>query len=888
MAIKGLSPAASTAVRNKTLQNESRGNYSQPGNQFGFIGGYQFGTAALQDVGLVRPGTFDPKLSISQNNAKLSDPNNWTISGGKQAFLSNPQLQDRAFDQYATRNINTLTRLGVIGPNTPEADIAGYAMASHIGGAGGARALANGEIRADANGTTTARYFRDGKTAALQSQQSPGAVTDDSLSQLPIERVSTAKVQSVRTPQLEAAETYRTTVGSQQNLMLAEQDSWFASTNGKGVPGQTAEPKPNPLSSFVSFSYLITLGCLPIEQLDVMDGYGSIILQSANGLPNNRQQIASGSWDFYINQLDIESLIGYERNSKGTNVTRIDFEVIEPYSLGLFLESLQAAALVVGYKNYAEAPFCLTIEFVGWDENGNATQLKDVRRIALHFTNIEMDISTKGSRYKIQAIPWSEYGLTDQFAKFQSDINFYCDAQGPFTVKDLLKTAQVSLENAVNLRFKELQSKLNPPLTPDSIKIEFEGTAEAEIGDSLVSFDLQKGGVAGILNPSDVYENNTVNRKKVTHNPNSKGFTFSQGTTIVTAITEVLLQSEYCTNNIKSKAEKPTGMIDWFRIETEVRNNGKEDGRGRPAREITFKIVKYKVHSSKITHPSAKPDYNSLLSNVVKVYDYIYTGKNTEVLNFNINIKYGFFTTVFADQNKLESRNLYRDQIQGAGREENKNDYSATNPAASSDADTALPQAQTGQILDRRNDPGGTDAVDPLRLLSKTFHEALLNSPEEMVIAEIEVMGDPYYLIASGTGNYSSSRYQGDNETPTGEIDYQSGEVDVLVNFRTPVDINESTGLVDFGSTEVAQGFSGLYHVIRVENKFSQGKFTQVLHAVRRQKQAKGGKSLKQFSPTESASPLREPKPALPDSNTPVDRNTLGTTGADTVGASEG
>ena len=891
MSIKGLSPAASAAVRNKTLQNESGGNYRQPGNPLGFIGGYQFGTAALQDVGLIRPGTFDPKLSINQNNAKLNDPNNWTIPGGKQAFLNNPQLQDRAFDQYATRNINTLTRLGVIGPNTPESDIAGYAMASHIGGAGGARDLANGKIRTDANGTTTAKYFRDGKTAASQAQQSPSAA----LSAPAVganaegnagEAEAQAAIAAKKAQQVNTAKTYGTQVGSQQTLLLAEQDSWFASNNGKGVPGQTAEPIPNPLSKFSTFSYFITLGCLPDAMLDTMDGYGTIILQSANGLPNNRQPIASGIWDFYINELDIESLIGFERMSNGTNVTTINFEVIEPYSLGLFLESLQASAQLLGYKNYAEASFGLTIEFVGWDDNGNASQLPDVRRVALRFTNIEMDISTKGSRYKVQAIPWAQYGLTDQFSKFQSDINFYCNLEGPFTVRDLLKTADVSLEKAVNTRFSETQKKANSELKPDIIEIKFEGTAETEIGDSLVSFDLQHGGNSGNLKAEEVYENNSVNRKKVTTNPNYKGFTFSQGSTIISAITEALLQSEYCKNNIKSKIENPVGMIDWFKIETEVRNNGDEDGRGRAPKKITYKIVKYKVHASRITHQSAKPDYNSLLSNVVKVYDYIYTGKNTEVLNFNINLKFGFFTTAFADLNSAQSDITYAPQIQGAGREAVKEQIVTYNPQNSSETDSINPQAVTGSQLGNRTSPVGTVAMDELRLIAKTFHEKLLNTPEEMMIAEIEIMGDPYYLIESGTGNVSKSDYQGKNITSTGEIDYLSGEVDVVVNFRTPVDINDQTGLVDFGSTEVAQGFSGLYHVIRVENKFRNGKFTQTLHAVRRPNQAKGSKALKQFVNAPAISPLVDAKPAPPEP--PVDRDSLGTTGADTVGASEG
>ena len=63
-----------------------------------------------------------------------------------------------------------------------------------------------------------------------------------------------------------------------------------------------------------------------------------------------------------------------------------------------------------------------------------------------------------------------------------------------------------------------------------------------------------------------------------------------------------------------------------------------------------------------------------------------------------------------------------------------------------------------------------------------------------------------------------------------GSVNYQTGEVDILVNFRTPVDLNQATGLYNFGgaskSAPVLQ-FSGLYYVNTIVSNFKQGKFTQ-------------------------------------------------------------
>jgi len=70
-------------------------------------------------------------------------------------------------------------------------------------------------------------------------------------------------------------------------------------------------------------------------------------------------------------------------------------------------------------------------------------------------------------------------------------------------------------------------------------------------------------------------------------------------------------------------------------------------------------------------------------------------------------------------------------------------------------------------------------------------------------------------------------------------MDYQRSEVEVLVNFRTPVDYDDETGGVKFPSTsgKPIGEFSGLYKVITVDNSFSSGKFVQVLKLLRRRKQ---------------------------------------------------
>ena len=70
-------------------------------------------------------------------------------------------------------------------------------------------------------------------------------------------------------------------------------------------------------------------------------------------------------------------------------------------------------------------------------------------------------------------------------------------------------------------------------------------------------------------------------------------------------------------------------------------------------------------------------------------------------------------------------------------------------------------------------------------------------------------------------------------------MDYQRSEVEVDVNFRTPIDYDDTSGGMIFPQrgTEPVGQFSGLYKVLTVQNTFSGGKFTQVLSLLRRKKQ---------------------------------------------------
>ena len=103
-----------------------------------------------------------------------------------------------------------------------------------------------------------------------------------------------------------------------------------------------------------------------------------------------------------------------------------------------------------------------------------------------------------------------------------------------------------------------------------------------------------------------------------------------------------------------------------------------------------------------------------------------------------------------------------------------------------------------------------------------------------MLKGTITIVGDPYYIGDSGMGNYTAAKSQFENMTADYSIDYQTSEVDITIDFRTPIDIDVSKGAYEFGPTKLINQFSGLYQVLTVESTFNRGRFIQNLTVVRR------------------------------------------------------
>lgn len=141
-----------------TIGKRESSNRYDAVNTIGYLGKYQLGSMALEDVGMLKKGA-SKKGSISK---VTNDPNNWTIPGGKEAFLKNGPLQEAIMKKYTLMNYKTLVRIKALDKTSAPEKVAGLLAASHLLGPGDATKQLS---KTDAYGSSGSSYFALGQAS---------------------------------------------------------------------------------------------------------------------------------------------------------------------------------------------------------------------------------------------------------------------------------------------------------------------------------------------------------------------------------------------------------------------------------------------------------------------------------------------------------------------------------------------------------------------------------------------------------------------------------------------------------------------------------------------------------------------------------------------------
>jgi hypothetical protein len=649
-------------------------------------------------------------------------------------------------------------------------------------------------------------------------------------------------------------------------------------------------PLPNPLFAYASYTYTLGIAGLTDDDLHNPDtSYLSgkrlpLICKSANADPSNRVNTPYGRFDFFIDDVELESIIGFMKGFN-TNVSKIRFKITEPYSMGLFIIAVQQLAQELGHDNWRDAPFLLSIDFKGNKETGQIDSINGTsKRIPFKFTDIEMTVTETGSVYTCKAMPYNQAALADNVAKFKSEISI----KGK-TVQEILQTGEKSLQAVVNQRYKQLvDQKLvsvadeililfpqdvssssnadsskkennssavtDPANSSDSSIFKKLGVTRSTVNQSLVQdakdcnvigkassgFNEYRTGTTPIGKENAVYDEKSGGfiRAQNTIDVKESDFKFAQDTDIPNAINQVLLQSDFIKDTFNAANLTAEGYRTLWRIDVQTYNLGSKETieQGVKPKLYVYRVVPYNAHAGNMMPPNTKPPgYDNLKKQVVKEYNYIYTGKNVDVKNFEIKIHNGFSSVMAADGGRKSQDIKQAAEMSGKSEQSSASLLLGKGNAPSKELGVIPTIVNYIGTITGTDKKGGGGVETEATRAGRLFMDAVTRG-YDLINLDMTIIGDPYFIVQSGMGNYTSKPTQYMNLNADGSVNYQNGEVVISVNFRTPIDINQQSGMYDFGGkskTAPVMQYSGMYKIRTVVSTFNGGEFVQKLKGQR-------------------------------------------------------
>jgi hypothetical protein len=634
------------------------------------------------------------------------------------------------------------------------------------------------------------------------------------------------------------------TEGTAQRVIPTETGAQLPTT---AVTGSKDDPPvetivPNPLLNFASWVPLWTLASISIEQFNNPASYrvdgstlSNIIFSSAGRYDAQRTGIAGGrSPEYFIDNFNMTSIVAPTPRTGNQSLIKFDFDIYEPYSMGKLLESMQSAALANKFFSYLDnAPYLLKLDFQGYDENMAVYSTVSSRYFVLKFTKISFTVDEGGSRYKVEAVPFNHILYSDNYNITYTDLKL--------TGKDLKEACQ-------NLRISLIKNELESvnegrQKFADIYFIEFpkDGSdtsgAESEIATSSFNFDASYGGNFSFGSESKVDPaTGKITRDNLTIDPTRREFQFSQTQSITNILTQLILASDYAKNAADPKNDKD-GMVKWFKIDVQMELIPTfDDLIGDYPYTIKYRIVPYMVHRSVFNNFTAQIDYKPLERKIVKKYNYIYTGQNVDILRFNIEINNLFYVGVHPSSETRTEMAVNPGQQGTAPLSVNKTKVAQGGRSAAATSTSGRRKVYRDPDLMQRMNFGGAGTKDIPQKVAEAFHEAFIKgSSADLVNAELEILGDTYWIVDSGMANHFSPPQggQGSQILEDGTANFVGADIYIYISYRTPIDVNTDTGLYDWPEAGRLGPFTGIYKVTEVDNIFAEGVFKQKIKCVR-------------------------------------------------------
>ena len=567
--------------------------------------------------------------------------------------------------------------------------------------------------------------------------------------------------------------------------------------------------------------------------------------------------------DFYIEDLNIDVQLPQGADNLATTPGKLDFKIVEPIGFSFLQDLAIASTRINGLSSLVKASptvapntmqqmYILGIRFYGYDVNGNLvnpsskatsgyinTSNTDNNSITERFIPIQISQMTfkLDDKATIYSFSGSAASIQVAFGERLNALTFPISVGGS-TVDDVLRgvNGTSGLMKILNLRSQNLVDQKRIEI-PNQYEIEWIGGDQNPIATALLVDDTYvEKQIAPMYPAATTSESNAGGSVRArTYDPTSKTLAFQTGTSITEVIDNIIVKSSFITeglnavnNGATESKQTPSANLkelEWYYINPVVKILGRDSKTNDWAYKVTYQIGVYKI-------PYIRSEYknnNSIYPGPYKVYNYIYTGENSEILEFeqNYNNLFNQYTQITA---KLSTENVAIDT-----NIRKKVGSVPLTPASSSNSNSTGGKQNAGSAL------------------NENFRAQLYSADQSA--ATLKILGDPDWIMSiigidqkiapfvqstSGTSSQFASKGQSLARQlygPGYSINPYGGQVFLQIIFGIATDYQDN-GLLDVGNdimfyqdTDVAdngiQGF--VYQAQYCHASFSRGLFTQTL-----------------------------------------------------------
>ena len=577
--------------------------------------------------------------------------------------------------------------------------------------------------------------------------------------------------------------------------------------------------------------------------------------------------------DLFIENVNIISTVGPNNERSLGNFTKMEFEVHEPYGI-TFIEKVRAATAINEYLDYQDAPLLLTIEFKG-NASGEAglnpgiidrttgryTGVDVVRKIPILIARVDLDVNEGGARYSVVAVPYTDMAFDDRYKYPRTVLTSTADNIFQWisqTTVQLIQQQQQEIEDKVRAEFDQYEFSVHPDVIKRGGKYDpvSESTnlttsvSETQAFNEFVAESLNETGPQALPkakgseaqgNPNIAitkYFEDAV-RSQLGYQALANDFwvSYLRGTN---QYDETLLKDKESVAKILSSNEfKDTLLknqyVDWFKIKTTVETPDpqKIDSITKMSpKRIIYQALPHRIHILKFVPPGVSLGKIDWSRNVVKDYNFLYTGDNVDVQNLRINYK----TAYYMRNTRSEDKNATEKGLFTVLAETFKRAFGVER-----DPEPLLPLRQYPSSI---KGPNTMSTNRPEDNKAQMFYDYLTHPEVDMMKIELEILGDPDYLCQDMYVPINKNRFKGlgEDEPYSAELGFQADRYQpiISVRYRLPDDINEKEGTMFSEGLDGSKlfrdenlFFNGLYQVNKIESRFDSGQFLQTLFCSR-------------------------------------------------------